>query len=409
MAPITLPNVLIYLTSVVRPGLLRPHLRVPSIANIDFRALRSEGYNAVVIDKDNCLTLPNKDDIYQPYQIAWNDMLETFQPGRVLVVSNSAGTKKDPGGIAAEAVSLSLRAPVLLHAQPKPGCSPTILSYFAGGLGAPTTRRREIRQEAEKVWEEEKKDEEGLWERWNGEVTGPLLGHPKNTGQHREGNKDVKMEKQRGKEPTKTVHEKATEEKQKEGLRILVIGDRLFTDTLLAHRLSLYLPKPPRDQTLPSVLSIHTSALPEPQDVRVLRWIEDKLTRGRTKGEIYERFILCEPETNQAMAPRQVKPGRLAALRWLTPARWREIELQPLTWHPRTWKPLPLTVGLGKVLGATGGFVGRSTSKGGRAAWYRIRKWISDRRTEVQGGNNPGLSSRSTTNTVERIAETQTS
>lgn len=33
-------------------------------------------------------------------QDAWNSLLRTFPAGRVLVVSNSAGTKKDPGGIA---------------------------------------------------------------------------------------------------------------------------------------------------------------------------------------------------------------------------------------------------------------------------------------------------------------------
>lgn len=56
------------------------------IANVDFKALKKEGFNAVVIDKDNCLvsrlyfiqfnylrwwfqTLPHKDDIYPPYQV----------------------------------------------------------------------------------------------------------------------------------------------------------------------------------------------------------------------------------------------------------------------------------------------------------------------------------------------------
>lgn len=41
-------------------------------------------------------------------QKAWTDLLSTFGPGRVLVVSNSAGTTKDPGSIAVGVQSLNL-------------------------------------------------------------------------------------------------------------------------------------------------------------------------------------------------------------------------------------------------------------------------------------------------------------
>jgi phosphatidylglycerophosphatase GEP4 len=73
------PNFLIYIGAVLRPKSLRPHLKVPSkfshrldigitrwghvgvgelmldINHVDFNALKRAGYNAVVIDKDNCL------------------------------------------------------------------------------------------------------------------------------------------------------------------------------------------------------------------------------------------------------------------------------------------------------------------------------------------------------------------
>lgn len=63
-----LPNFLIHLSAFIRPSLLRPDIRVPSafhredifvltkdIGYIDFKALKSKGFNAVVIDKDNCI------------------------------------------------------------------------------------------------------------------------------------------------------------------------------------------------------------------------------------------------------------------------------------------------------------------------------------------------------------------
>ncbi|WVF70563.1 hypothetical protein IAT40_005354 [Kwoniella sp. CBS 6097] len=465
MAPVTLPNALIYLTSLVRPKLLRPDLKVPSIANINFRALRREGYNAVVIDKDNCLTLPNKDDIYPPYQTAWNDLLETFRPGRVLVVSNSAGTKKDPGGIAAESVSLSLRAPVLLHNQPKPGCSPSIVQYFTGQLGEPMTRRKEIRESAKQVWREEKEDEQALWARWEDEVDGPLLGqmgadHHLSRTKGREGDKDATLEKRvvnaeaAGSSGDKTEAAAAGKGKtealrdgKREDLRILVIGDRLFTDTLLAHRLSLYLPKHSSAKSgpatssktgslpssLPSVLSIHTTALPQPKDVRLLRWVEERLTRSRVRvrpdptasgnasGRLdLGRFILSEPETTDIATSLQdtkrrktLLSGRSAWMRWLTPARWRELDsaTPPLTYHPRSWKPLPLSLGLAKMLTRATSSIFRFSRRGLKVSWVKCKEWVQERRRRrlveppMSDSMGPGFGQRETSVVLENVRE----
>ncbi|WVQ85471.1 hypothetical protein IAT38_007636 [Cryptococcus sp. DSM 104549] len=408
MAPAQLANAFIYLHSLIRPSILRPHLRVPSIANVDFSALKKEGYNAVVIDKDNCLTIPNKDDVYPPFQTAWNDLLSTFHAGRVLVVSNSAGTDKDPGSIAAEAVSLSLKAPVLLHRIPKPGCSTSILAYFQGKLGQPHTLRRDIASAGLRVWETEKEDEKALWARWNGEVEGPLLGGltgsggtvGKSLGEHvAEGHGVGPGE---GKAQEKLG--KLKEGKEVDQLRILVIGDRLFTDTLLANRLSLKLPTPPSQSnqaptSLPSVLSIHTTSLPQPRDVRALRWIEDKLTRGLTKEGDFSRFVLREEELSPVTSLPPSPPSRWAALRWLTPARWREIEVPPLTWHPRSWRPLPLAAGAGTVALRATKLVWREGKRGGLFVWARGKRWVAERRAKAEqvevaaeaAGASPGV------------------
>ena len=66
-----------------------------------------------------------------------------------------------------------------------------------------------------------------------------------------------------------------------EDLRILVVGDRLFTDTLLAWRLRLLLGSPPADE-LPRVLSIQNVSLPRP-DQRILRTLENVLSLGKLR------------------------------------------------------------------------------------------------------------------------------
>ncbi|WVQ71199.1 hypothetical protein IAR50_000724 [Cryptococcus sp. DSM 104548] len=391
MAPAQLSNAFIYLTALLRPTLLRPHLRVPSIANVDFRALKREGYNAVVIDKDNCLTLPNKDHIWQPYEVAWRDLLATFDRGRVLVVSNSAGTSKDPGAIAAEAVSLSLRAPVLLHPIPKPGCSKNILSYFDGKLGKPHTLRHDIASAGLKLLEEEKLDESIVWERLAKELEGPLLGAaPTNSqGEKSEGHKVAEG----GADGFKTsLNQNVTQSQTKkqtpslEDLRILVIGDRLFTDTLLADRLSRRLrPQRIKDaipNDLPSVLSIYTTSLPKPQDVRPLRWLEEKLSKGQTQGD-FTRFILPEQVGTAALdVSDAIKPSRLAALRWLTPARWKEIEVPPMTWHPRTWKFVPLAAAFGGLVGTVSRILWTQGKRGANFARIRTRRYVSQKKED---------------------------
>ncbi|WRT64103.1 uncharacterized protein IL334_001032 [Kwoniella shivajii] len=404
MAPVNIPNILIYFSGIIRPKLLRPHLRVPSIANVDFVKLRKEGYNAVVIDKDNCLTLPSKDDIYPPYQTAWNDLLETFNPGKVLIVSNSAGTKKDPGGIAAEAVSLSLVAPVLIHSQAKPGCSSTIISYFQGKLGKPITLRKRIIEESNKVLEEEKSDEQMLWSRWSNEVSGPLLGHYTNNNQQRKGDR-VKVNNSStstSTSPETTAGQEEQSTNNNDELRLLVIGDRLFTDTLLAHRLSLHLPKPKPTTTstdLPSVLSIYTTSLPQPKDVRPLRWLEERLSSSKTKGD-YTRFILRENEDRDNLSTTTSDvtftrgQGIIYAWRWFTPSRWKEFDqsLEPLTINPKSWKPLPLLVGSSKSLYWTIIFITRYTINGVKYIVNRIRSMI-DKSSQKSGENDEKISS----------------
>jgi phosphatidylglycerophosphatase GEP4 len=280
--------------------------------------------------------------------------------------------------IQAEAVSLSLSAPILIHPRPKPGCSKTVLSYFQGELGKPTTLRGQLRSRAEKLREEEEGDEDIVVGKWKDEINGPILGplvgkdgKPVHQDDREKrdlsGNKDEELGgRMRERQHDTTTPNPGTatsvpapeeaepvstmEAMKKEDLRILVIGDRMFTDTLLANRLSKLLPNPSPPTpspststspspatTLPSVLSIHTTLLLQPSDVRILRWIEELLTRGRVR----EGPIDWARYTRTIAAP--ALPVTLSWRERINPFR----DTPPLTWSPKTWRPKPLLAGTG--------------------------------------------------------------
>ncbi|GAA5882019.1 hypothetical protein JCM1840_000402 [Sporobolomyces johnsonii] len=199
------------LVALVRPSTLQPRLIVPSIANLDWSQLRSRGVQGVVIDKDNCITKPNQDDLAPDPALrqAWADLLLEFGSENVLIVSNSAGTlRKDPVLLQAESVSRKLKVPVLVHKSPKPGhpCVKQIAAHF---LRSPSPSSASLSLSPSKGHSQI--------------VYSPLakaLAPP--TPPTRANPRDPHV------------------------LRLLVIGDRLATDMILSHRLSqLSLPLPP--------------------------------------------------------------------------------------------------------------------------------------------------------------------
>ncbi|KAM6502626.1 Mitochondrial PGP phosphatase domain containing protein [Amanita muscaria] len=131
--PLNVPGLLAPFQLLVRPRLVIPSLVVKDIRQIDFGALRKEGYRGIVFDKDNCLTLPHKDTLVPEIANAWDECRHTFGAGNVVIVSNSAGTWVDPGGIQSESVSYHLRVPVLSHRRFKPSysCITDIRTYFS--------------------------------------------------------------------------------------------------------------------------------------------------------------------------------------------------------------------------------------------------------------------------------------
>lgn len=278
---------------------------------------------------------------------------------------------------------------MLLHPTPKPGCSASILSYFSGKLGQPTTLRHDIASAGLRLWKAEKLDEKTLWGKWENEIEGPLLGGLR---REQEGAEDADGEKvakgQKVISPTGSTNRTHTLSKETltaGDLRILVIGDRLFTDTLLADRLSRRLPPLPATTpdvpSTPRVLSIYTTSLPQSRDVRPLRWLEEKLSQGKTKGD-YSKFFTEENALSPAVNVPSTAPSRWAVLRWLRPATWREISVPPLTWNPRSWKPLPLAVAIGNVTRRVGVLIWKYTKQGGRLGWSKGKQWFTERKEQ---------------------------
>ncbi|GAA5993234.1 hypothetical protein JCM10908_004523 [Rhodotorula pacifica] len=216
------------LTALVRPHRLQPRLVVPSIANLDWHALKHHAnVHAVVIDKDNCIARPNEDSLADDAALraSWASLLSTFGPDKVLVVSNSAGDlRKDPLLIQAETVSRNLQVPVLVHRKPKPAydCAKQIAAHFlaSSSSSSPSPSSSSSTRQASQV------------------VYSPLA-------KARHSLKRRAIQSPDGATATSSRPSQlgAADSATNAALRVLVIGDRLATDMILSHRLaSLSLP-----------------------------------------------------------------------------------------------------------------------------------------------------------------------
>ncbi|KAI6104889.1 HAD phosphatase [Pisolithus croceorrhizus] len=118
--PLNIPGILAPFQLLWNPRIILPNV-IQDIRQLDFLALRKAGYRGAVFDKDNCLTIPYKDTLVPELQVRLlEECREAFGECNVLIVSNSAGSRDDPGGIQAESVSHHLSVPVLYHGSPKP-------------------------------------------------------------------------------------------------------------------------------------------------------------------------------------------------------------------------------------------------------------------------------------------------
>ncbi|KAL3232570.1 hypothetical protein RNJ44_04486 [Nakaseomyces bracarensis] len=84
---------------------------------------------AVVVDKDNCISLQDDDKVWPAYKEKWEELKKCY-PDRVLIVSNSAGSSDDAGYEQARELEKNTGVAVLRHKLKKPGCRDEIMEYF---------------------------------------------------------------------------------------------------------------------------------------------------------------------------------------------------------------------------------------------------------------------------------------
>ncbi|KAF8450027.1 mitochondrial PGP phosphatase [Kalaharituber pfeilii] len=126
------------------PTLLLPHGTVSSFDQIPyplssaFAHVSPDGkppdIRAVVLDKDNCFAIPHHLEVYGQYKNRFEQLKKEYPGNKLLIVSNSSGTRDDPGN--ATTLEKALGVKVLHHATKKPGCHSTIMSHFTAD---PTT------------------------------------------------------------------------------------------------------------------------------------------------------------------------------------------------------------------------------------------------------------------------------
>ncbi len=81
------------------PELSMPHMSVPDIRWVNWRALKAAGFKGCVFDKDNTLTEPYVLGIHEPLAGSMKQCMEAFD-GHVALLSNSAGLQEfDPKGV----------------------------------------------------------------------------------------------------------------------------------------------------------------------------------------------------------------------------------------------------------------------------------------------------------------------
>ncbi len=116
-----------------------PHFSIPDINHINPRVLKDLGIEGLVFDKDNTITAPYENFLFSTIETKFREFQEVFGD-RVVIVSNSAGTRDDKDFRDAQLIEDVLGIKVLRHIWKKPagilpvkeyfGCEPTKLAMF---------------------------------------------------------------------------------------------------------------------------------------------------------------------------------------------------------------------------------------------------------------------------------------
>ncbi|XP_076917939.1 phosphatidylglycerophosphate phosphatase 1, chloroplastic/mitochondrial-like [Bidens hawaiensis] len=100
-----------------------PHVSVPDVRYIDWAALKRKGFEGVVFDKDNTLTVPYSLALWGPLSPSVEACKSVFG-NNIAVFSNSAGLQEyDPDGRKARALEFVIGIRVIRHQVKKPAGS----------------------------------------------------------------------------------------------------------------------------------------------------------------------------------------------------------------------------------------------------------------------------------------------
>ena len=98
---------------------------------INYEALRDNaGIKAVVFDKDNTLTAPYETVVHPLAKFGLENALAVFGSSNVAILSNSAGTKDDPGYKDAMEIERDMGVAVIRHDEKKPGGLKEVMEHF---------------------------------------------------------------------------------------------------------------------------------------------------------------------------------------------------------------------------------------------------------------------------------------
>ncbi|RKF56795.1 Phosphatidylglycerophosphatase GEP4, mitochondrial [Erysiphe neolycopersici] len=124
-----------------QPNLCLPQSTISTFAQIpvplddafvDKRGEKKTDIKAVILDKDNCFATPHTNYVHESYQKKFEQLKKAYPDGRLLIVSNTAGTSScDPTGMLASELELATGGvKVFRHTSKKPGCREEIIKYF---------------------------------------------------------------------------------------------------------------------------------------------------------------------------------------------------------------------------------------------------------------------------------------
>ncbi|KAI9886343.1 MAG: hypothetical protein M1823_001851 [Watsoniomyces obsoletus] len=121
------------------PSVCLPHHTIPTFQHLPLSLSQtlSEKYQrkidirAIVLDKDNCFARAGENDVYKPYEDHFNALRDKYPGAKLLIVSNSAGTRtSDLGYRDATDIENTTGVHVLRHSTKKPGAYTSVMDYF---------------------------------------------------------------------------------------------------------------------------------------------------------------------------------------------------------------------------------------------------------------------------------------